>query len=44
VIRVDDRFASMGGVASGGASPSSPWEVAVHSARTGASVQRLRVR
>ena len=33
-----------GDLAVGGASPSSPWEVAVHSARTGASVHRLRVR
>jgi FAD:protein FMN transferase len=33
-----------GDLALGGASPSSPWEVAVHSARTGAPVHRLRVR
>src|SRR4051794_38887970 len=33
-----------GDLAVGGASPSSPWEVAVHSARTGAPVHRLRVR
>jgi thiamine biosynthesis lipoprotein len=33
-----------GDLALGGASPSSPWEVAVHSARTGAPVHQLRVR
>ena len=33
-----------GDLAVGGASPASPWEVAVHSARTGAPVHRLRVR
>jgi thiamine biosynthesis lipoprotein len=33
-----------GDLALGGASPQSPWEVAVHSARTGATVHRLRVR
>jgi thiamine biosynthesis lipoprotein len=33
-----------GDLALGGASPGSPWEVAVHSARTGAAVHRLRVR
>jgi FAD:protein FMN transferase len=33
-----------GDLAVGGASPSSPWEVAVHSARTGTPVHRLRVR
>jgi FAD:protein FMN transferase len=33
-----------GDLAVGGASPSSPWEVAVHSARTGAPVHRLRVK
>jgi FAD:protein FMN transferase len=40
------RFAmSCGGdVAVGGASPAAPWEIAVHSARTGETVHRLRVR
>jgi len=33
-----------GDLAVGGASAGSPWEVAVHSARTGAPVHRLRVR
>ena len=33
-----------GDLALGGATPMSPWEVAVHSARTGAPVHRLRVR
>jgi thiamine biosynthesis lipoprotein len=33
-----------GDLALGGASPPSPWEVAVHSARTAAVVHRLRVR
>jgi thiamine biosynthesis lipoprotein len=33
-----------GDLAVGGTPPASPWEVAVHSARTGAAVHRLRVR
>jgi FAD:protein FMN transferase len=33
-----------GDLAVGGACPASPWEVAVHSARSGATVHRLRVR
>jgi thiamine biosynthesis lipoprotein len=32
-----------GDLAIGGGTPSSPWEVAVHSARTGAPIHRLRV-
>jgi thiamine biosynthesis lipoprotein len=33
-----------GDLAVGGASPTSPWEIAVHSARTGEAIHRLRAR